>query len=123
MVMPSHEPTQESRNKVEAMSAIGIPQLDIARVIGINVDTLAKYYREELDTATTKANTQIGGALFKKALSGDTASLIFWMKTRAGWKETNVNEVTGKDGTPFAGIISIVKELDGAGAGLPEIEG
>jgi len=96
MVMPSHQPTTETRNKVEAMSAIGIPQHDIARVLGIHDDTLRTYYREELDTATIKANTQIGGALFKKALSGDTASLIFWMKTRAGWKETAVNELAGQ---------------------------
>lgn len=92
MVMPSHEPDKASRDKVESMAALGIPQEDIARVIGICHQTLRKHYRDELDNATTKANTQIGGALFRKALSGDTASLIFWMKTRAGWKETNVTE-------------------------------
>jgi hypothetical protein len=92
MAMPSHEPDKASRDKVESMAALGIPQEDIARVIGICHFTLRKYYRDELDNATTKANTQIGGALFRKALSGDTASLIFWMKTRAGWKETNVTE-------------------------------
>lgn len=108
MVMPSHEPSNDSRNKVEAMSAIGIPQEDIARVIGICVDTLAKHYREELDTATTKANTQIGGALFKKALSGDTASLIFWMKTRAGWKETSVQQIGGPNGEPLTAILRTV---------------
>jgi hypothetical protein len=95
MVMPSHEPDKASRDKVESMSALGIPQADIARVIGICEETLRKHYREELDNATTKANTQIGGALFRKALSGDTASLIFWMKTRAGWKETSVHEHSG----------------------------
>lgn len=123
MVMPSHEPDKARRDKVESMSALGIPQEDIARVLGICVDTLAKYYRDELDNARTKANTQIGGALFRKALSGDTASLIFWMKTRAGWKETNVQEHTGKDGSPLQAVLNIVKELDGASSGLPKIEG
>jgi hypothetical protein len=27
--------------------------------------------------------------------------MIFWLKTRAGWKETNVTELTGGDGGPL----------------------
>ncbi len=30
-------------------------------------------------------------------MSGDTASLIFWMKVRAGWSERVVQEHTGGD--------------------------
>jgi hypothetical protein len=35
----------------------------------------------------TRANASVGGALFNKATKGDTAAMIFWMKTRAGWRE------------------------------------
>src|SRR5579884_3565593 len=31
---------------------------------------------------------------------------IFWLKTRAGWKETTLNEHTGKDGRPIVIRIS-----------------
>ncbi len=27
--------------------------------------------------------------------------MIFWMKTQAGWRETNRTELTGKDGKPL----------------------
>jgi hypothetical protein len=27
---------------------------------------------------------------------------IFWLKTRAGWKDTTSHEVSGKDGAPVA---------------------
>ncbi len=48
---PPHAPTSQQRKMVESMSAYGIPQDDISKVIGISIDTLAKHYREELDTA------------------------------------------------------------------------
>jgi hypothetical protein len=27
--------------------------------------------------------------------------MIFWLKTRAGWKETQVNEMVGANGAPL----------------------
>ena len=90
-------PTDEERKLVEQMSAVGIPQSNIAMVIrdGIDDKTLRKHFRKELDTAATKANAKIGGTLFNKAVNGDTSAAIFWAKTRMGWKETNVTEHAG----------------------------
>lgn len=93
---PPHEPTAETKQLVQLHATIGTPQEDIARVLGIDPKTLRKYYRDELDLASAKANATIGGALFNKAKGGDTAAMIFWMKTRAGWRETNVTEHTGE---------------------------
>ena len=87
-----HVPDNNTRSRVESMCAIGIPQEDIAKVIGIDPKTLRKHYRSELDTAMIKADSAIGGALYKKAINGDTSALIFWAKTRMGWKETVKNE-------------------------------
>ena len=82
-----HEPTDVTRQTVQLHATVGTRQEVIADLLGIDPKTLRLYYREELDFATAKANAQIGGALFKKAKNGDTAAQIFWMKTRAGWKE------------------------------------
>lgn len=73
------------------MCGFGIPADNIARSIGVGPDTLRKYYREELDSGTTKANTAVAQSLYKKALGDGTSAVtaaIFWLKTRAGWKET-----------------------------------
>lgn len=88
---------------VEQMSAVGIPQESIARVIrgGIDDKTLRKHFREELDTAATRANAKIGGTLYNKAIAGDTTAAIWWSKTRMGWKETTATEWTGKGGGPI----------------------
>jgi len=84
------------------MSAYGIPQPDIARVIGICQDTLVKYYRDELDLATAKANSKVAEALYKQATDTDNprsaTAAIFWLKTRGGWKETSVIEGPGPNG-------------------------
>lgn len=82
-----HEPTKLQRDTVKLHAMIGTPQEDIARVIGIDAKTLRLHYREELDLAIAMANATIGGALFNKAKGGDTAAMIFWMKTRARWSE------------------------------------
>ena len=101
---PSHKPTEEQRLRVEQGAALGIPQENLAGLMKIDVKTLRKHYREELDHGATKANMVIGGALFNKAKGGDTAALIFWAKTRMGFKETQVQEIKG-EGVNFWGNI------------------
>lgn len=93
---PEHVPTDETKKQVETLSAYGTPQDGIAAIVGIDAKTLRKHYREELDVGMHKANAKVAGSLYKQATDGgNTAAAIFWMKVRAGWKETNVNEHAG----------------------------
>jgi hypothetical protein len=97
---PPHAPTDALRQTVQLHTTVGTPQPVVAQILGIDAKTLRKHYRAELDLARAKANATIGGALFNKAKSGDTAAMIFWMKTQAGWRETNRTEITGAEGGP-----------------------
>src|SRR6185436_11799188 len=72
------------------MAAYGIPEVDIAAVLGVDPKTLRKHYRDELDMGETKANAQVAGFLFNSARSGNVSAQIFWLKTRARWRETPV---------------------------------
>jgi hypothetical protein len=72
------------------MAAYGIPESDIARVVGVDPKTLRKHYREELDLGETKGNAQVAGFLFNAAKNGNVTAQIFWLKTRAKWRETPV---------------------------------
>ena len=94
----AHEPTEATRQTVQLHTTVGTDQATIARVLEIDDKTLRKYYRDELDLAKCKANATIGGALFNKAKSGDTAAMIFWMKTQAHWRETNNLNHVSEDG-------------------------
>src|SRR4051812_25747329 len=70
------------------MAAYGIPAHDISRVVGVDAKTLRKHYRDELDLGETKANAQVAGFLFNSARGGNVTAQIFWLKTRARWRET-----------------------------------
>ena len=79
-------PTAEQRILVKSLAALGIPQEDIARKIGIrSAKTLRKYFRDELDLAAIDANASVGGALYNKAVGGNTDAQKFWLERRAGW--------------------------------------
>lgn len=94
---PPHVPTDATRQTVQLHGMVGTRQEIIAEILGISVDSLQRHYRKELDLARDQANASIGGALYKKAMSGDTASMIFWLKTRARWRETV--DISNEDGT------------------------
>jgi hypothetical protein len=70
------------------MAAYGIPEADISRVVHVDPKTLRKHYREELDLGESKANAQVAGFLFSAAKNGNVTAQIFWLKTRARWRET-----------------------------------
>ena len=93
--------TSEQRKTVRAMAAFGIPQIEIANVVGISDRTLRKVFREELDKAATEANAKVAEVCFRMATSGTVpAATFFWLKTRAGWREVSRHEHTGGDGGP-----------------------
>jgi hypothetical protein len=100
MSRKAHQPDPAQRRQVETLAAYGIPEDEIGRVVGIDPKTLRKYYRDELDMGSTKANAQVAGFLFNAARNGNVTAQIFWLKTRARWKETpSEHQHTGAFGT------------------------
>ena len=96
-----HIPTDESKKLVRSLSAVGIKYVDIASKLEISDDTLVKHYKKDLEDGRTDANASIGQTLFQQAKNGNTAAAIFWLKTRAGWKETNAIEHSGEVGVKW----------------------
>ena len=85
----AHLPDERGRRQVEALAAYGVPETDIARVVGIDPKTLRKHYRDELDLGATKATAKVAEFLFRKATNEGhqcVTAAIFWMKTRGGGK-------------------------------------
>jgi len=112
MGRPAHKPDPVTRRQVEAMAAYGIPEADIATVIAIDPKTLRRHYRRELDTGHIKANTKVAENLYRRATGESREAVtaaIFWLKTRARWKETNVNEVTVTN-DPLADLMRDIAE-------------
>jgi len=108
---PPHLPTADTRIKVYTLSTVGTRHEDIASVLNISHDTLVKYYKEELDKGRIEANASVAETLFKQAKEGNTTAMIFWLKSRAKWKESTQHEISGNaDGTPIE--VKIVTGID-----------
>lgn len=110
---PEFEPTAEQRAKVEGMAACGIPQAQMALVLGIDDATLRKHFRHELDTAAPNANFAVGRTLFAKAVGGDVTAAIWWTKTRMGWKEKQEIAHTDAEGRSLAVAFVATSKTDG----------
>jgi hypothetical protein len=119
------EPTEEQRRQVEAFAAYGIPQEDMCKLLlnprtgkPIDLKTLHKHFRVELDTGMVRANAKVAESLFRQAVGAPAqydaggkliraeqapvvSAGIFWAKARMGWKERDVHEHTGENGGPI----------------------
>ena len=99
---PLYQPTEADRNTVKSMAATGFSHESIARCLGkdgIDPKTLRLHFRRELDTAADMANARIGQVAFQKAAEGEPWAVCFWMKCRAGWRETHV--IAGDPNSPL----------------------
>ncbi len=98
--MPEHTPTTETRELVERMCMAGIPETAQAQVVGISRGTLRRHYKEILRLSLLRKNAEAAELLWQKVRAGNVTALIFWLKCRAGWKETMAVQPLGKDGEP-----------------------
>lgn len=84
--------TDETRDRVRKLSALGVPQSDIARMVQMSAPTLRKYCRDELDLGSAQATAKVAQSLYEMATGGNVAAAIFWMKARAGWRDRPASE-------------------------------
>lgn len=99
---PAHKRKEETAEQVRKWAAVGVPIKMIAERIGIADKTLSLHYGDELRNGAMDANANIAGKLYQKAMNGDTTAMIFWCKTRMGWREKHSHEITGEDGGPIS---------------------
>jgi hypothetical protein len=91
-------PRNDLREKIKLMVSIGLPKEQIAGVLKMSTETLYAKYQDEMDYGAAAANTVVGGKIFEAARRGEQWACTLWAVRRMGWKETNTQELTGKDG-------------------------
>ena len=102
MPRPRLKFTEEQRNLVKSMAATGIRQDEIARKLKIrSPKTLRAHFRDELDQGATDANFKVASVLYKQAINGNTVAAIFWLKTRAGWRDRSAPQYATAEPPPF----------------------
>lgn len=98
------ELTEEQTVQVEALAAY-LTQDQIADYFGITRPTFAAMIERNADISLrykrgkAKAIGAVAQNLIKKAREGDNACMMFYLKTQAGWRETNQVDHTSSDGS------------------------
>ena len=113
MPRPRFKATPEHRAQVSQLAALGVPYQDIAAIIGIaSKNVLIREFRTELDVGVAKANARVAQRLFEIATAGEprnaVPACIFWLKTRARWKETQDVNITS-EGPSVDHLLSLVE--------------
>jgi hypothetical protein len=80
--------------RVRSLASVSARQDNIAKIIGCNATTLRAYFSDELEHGMVEANAEIAGHLFASATAGNVVAQIFWLKTRARWREREAPEET-----------------------------
>jgi len=94
MARPQFIPTDEQRRTVRSLSAYGIKQDGIARVLHFRSSkTLRKHFREELDIGEIEAVAQVAQMHYQMAKSGKhPASTMHFLEKRQRWLQVQAVE-------------------------------
>lgn len=96
-------------SEVERLAQVCDNEEEIALALGISYRTLQNRKKDFANFATAikkgkaKANAFVGGKLMQLVKEGNPAAIIFYMKSRCGWRETVRQELTG----PTGGAVNI----------------
>ena len=99
------------REKVRHLAGVGVRQDDIARIIGCAPKTLRKPCRGDLDRGIAEANAIVSGSLFANAKAGNVVAQMFWLKTRAQWRERAVPDAaSGNDDGGSSPVVLVLPD-------------
>lgn len=102
--------TDEERAQVEALAAY-LSQEQIADYLGIGKTTWFAILDRDPDISErykrgkARAIGKIAQSLIKQAMDGDKVAAMFYLKTQAGWRETQGHDHTSSDGSMTPSVI------------------
>ena len=100
-----HEPTDDSRQMVAELAALGFPQAVIGKRLGISARTLMRHYGDEVREGFDRLHAELAQTAVGMARSGDRTMLIFVLKTKFRWSEQRPED-------PGAGADAIGRDSD-----------
>ena len=110
---PAKTLTDDQRAQVEALAAY-LTQEQIADYFGIARNTFIAIMEREPDISErykrgkAKAIGAVAQGLIQQARNGDKVAAMFYLKTQAGWRETNQVDHTSSDGSMTPQVVERV---------------
>ena len=80
-----HIPNLESKAKVVGFTCAGFSQEHIANYFDIDLKTLRKHYREELDKSKMDKIMEVSDTAYKRAMDGSDKMITLILTTQARW--------------------------------------
>ena len=91
-------PTDEDLRVIRTFASFGIPYTAIAAEVKVNEITLVKHCGQMMEQARAQANARVAHTLYQLAVTDkNLGAVIFWLKTRAGWRETTHVELDSRN--------------------------
>ena len=101
--------TPQEKASAIAMASYGIAQREIADCLDVSLTCLRRHLGDDMTKAPTQANANVARALYRGATrDGSTKAQIFWLKSRAKWKDRV--EIAG--GIEVSGTVDHVHSFD-----------
>ena len=100
MTMKTKPRIEIDLQKVEHYASLGLTQQQIADALGISRTTLqgrirdSELFEQAIKRGQAKGVAFVASRLLEKVKERDTASIIFFLKTKGGYKETQKVEMT-----------------------------
>lgn len=105
--------------EVERLASLGLTREQIAASLGASVSTIYGRLRDDEESADfaeaikrgrAKANVFVGGKLMEQINEGNTTAMIFYLKSRAGWRESSEIRLETKE--PLcAGMAAVYEKI------------
>lgn len=109
---PRKQPPRNAVARIEELAQEGWNFAGIAKNLGVSHVTLRRWCDEspEFEEAITRGRTdlefKLQNKLLEKALAGDTVAILFYLKSRFGWREGDQSDNSNR--------INVVFNLPGA---------
>jgi hypothetical protein len=84
---PFWEPAEWQRKMAYELAGLGIPQVEIAKILEVGEVTLTKHMRHELDLGQAEFHAIAARKLFQHIANNNFQALQFYMRVRMGWIE------------------------------------
>lgn len=106
-----HKPTDKTKKLVGDLTLHGLTQEEIAKRLGIAVETLVHHYHYEIYELKHDINCEIENILLEKARKGDWKAIRLWLTCRAKWAPARPPESEEDEGSEKSLIEKLLDKI------------